>query len=262
MRALILAAGFGTRLEKGLAEYGGPHGEAARSFVTDPVSGGVRQKGLVTVAGRALVDYQLEQLQRAGIERDNVYVHTNDVYYAQFVAWADRVGIPIRNVFNNGVTRNEERLEQMGDLLLALRGIGGGHPVLVMASDTLVYSGQETPHDLSSMVAGHREDGFSRVVIYQKDHDLSRHGIIEIGEDGLVIGFEEKPEHPKANNVNASIYLLSAAHVERMITDAASFRSYRNPIELLAGEFKVEQVASRFDLGTIDDVLRANGLVE
>lgn len=59
MKALILAAGFGTRLEKTLAEYKGPHLSELKRWVEG------KPKGLVTIrvkgAEQSIVDYQVTQ---------------------------------------------------------------------------------------------------------------------------------------------------------------------------------------------------------
>ena len=49
MKAVILAAGFGTRLEEGFRDYSGEHRDALHSFVYDSDTERIRQKGLITI---------------------------------------------------------------------------------------------------------------------------------------------------------------------------------------------------------------------
>ena len=75
MKALILAAGFGTRLKESYITYSGPH----RSQLQQWVEG--KPKGLVIIQGKPVVQYQLEQLLHAGLTPQDIFVHTNALYY-------------------------------------------------------------------------------------------------------------------------------------------------------------------------------------
>jgi NDP-sugar pyrophosphorylase family protein len=266
MRALILAAGFGTRLKSTYLGYDGAHKSLAKSFIVDSTNPGseqnpnIRQKGLVLIHDKPIVDYQLQQLTQAGILLDDIHVHTNEEYLAQYRDWAREKGIPLQNISGNGVVSNDQRLEVMGDLLLSFNRLGSVTPLVVMASDTLVYEASGQLYGLLSMVQAHKQDRISRVVAYQKEYDLQKHGIIEVDSDQNVLGFEEKPEVPKSNLVNVSIYIFSASHLARILGEQSTFATYKSPLELLATEFKMEQVDTRLDLGTIEDVMKANGL--
>ena len=81
MNALILAAGFGTRLESTLNSYQSRHKEQLIKWVKD------KPKGLVPIEGKPIVSHQLDQLRKAGVELNNIYVQTNQKYYHQFLEW-------------------------------------------------------------------------------------------------------------------------------------------------------------------------------
>ena len=68
MKALILAGGFGRRLERQAENY---TNTKVASLVMQ--GGKIRPKGLVIVEEKPLVGWQLSQLERAGIERSNIY---------------------------------------------------------------------------------------------------------------------------------------------------------------------------------------------
>ena len=133
MRALILAAGFGTRLESSFNDYIGSNKEQLAKLIEG------KPKGLIQIAGKTIISYQLDQITEVGISLKEVYIHTNQRYYQQFLEWAVKAGIPKENVFNNGVIKNEDRNEQVKDLLLAIGRIGYDEPLFLFASDTLVY---------------------------------------------------------------------------------------------------------------------------
>ena len=265
VKALILAGGFGVRLKRGVEEYL----QSSKGFSNDQVQSWVsgKPKGLVLLEGKPLADYLLEQLKNAGINEKSIYVQTNSQYYPQFADWACESGIPPSNVIDNGVKNNEERKGPLGDLYHALGVLGCDEPLLVIASDTLVYDSQGKLYDLGEMVKGYLNDGHSRIVAYDGEESrLSRHGIIEIDGEKSVVGFEEKPERPKSNLINASVYLY-APPVLRMIKEKfADWENYidKGFLEFISFDefkFKVEKAASRLDIGTLDDVLNANGIL-
>lgn len=261
MKALILAAGFGTRLERSLADYIGPHLPELRRWVEG------KPKGLVTIRvqkqERSIVDYQVTQFTTAGISLGQIYVQTNAIHYPLFVEWAAVTGIPRENVISNQVRRNEDRLGPLADLKYALdHQVGYTEPLLVVAQDTLVLDERGNVADLTRMVRGYEADGCPRVVVYEGESSrLSQHGIVEVDRE-IVVGFEEKPAHPKSSLVNASIHVYSPAVLEMIPGIVAGLRERegQNIIQFMyAGhKTKVERVHRRIDVGTIQDVLLQN----
>ncbi len=252
MNALILAAGFGTRLEQSLNGYQGPHQEQLTKLVKD------KPKGLVQIAEKPIVTHQLEQLRKAGVQLNNIYVQTNQKYYHQYLEWAMEVGIPGNNVFNNGVTRNEDRKEQTQDLLSAIAKINRNQPLFLFASDTLVYNTRNQLLDLSPMVEAYEREGFSSVVAYYKERDASKHGVMTVDEHNQLTSFIEKPQNVISGLVNASVYLFSPYKLREMQNLSVELLKCKNPLELVSNGFKVVQASHRMDIGTIDDVFNAN----
>ena len=252
MKALILAAGFGTRLESTLNSYQGQDKEQLINWVKD------KPKGLVPIQGKPIVAHQLYQLRQAGVEPNDIYVQTNQKYYDQFIEWAIEAGIPEDNIFNNGVIRNEDRNEQNKDLLLAIAKIGSNQPLFLFASDTLVYNTGNQLLDLSPMVEVYRKEGLSSVIAYYKEKDASKHGVITIDQQNNLISFKEKPKNIISGLVNASVYLFSPDKLCGMQDLSSELLKCKNPLELVSNRFKVIQASNRLDIGTIEDVLKAN----
>jgi NDP-sugar pyrophosphorylase family protein len=256
MNALILAAGFGTRLEKGLDSYTGPYDDELTKFVSG------KPKGLVDVKGKPIVDYQLSQLTNIGIKKDHVYIQTNEKYFLQYLDWAKKQGIPESNVFNNQVVRNEDRQGSMRDLVSAITQIGCHRPLLVFASDTLVYDADEKLLDLTALANIHYQAGLSGLVVYYKAKEAFQHGVVDFDGENFLTNFREKPAEVDSGHVNASIYLFSPEKLAEIRNRSEEALRFINILQLLWKDFKVVKANSRLDLGTIEDVLNANNLGE
>ena len=195
--------------------------------------------------------------QNLWTELKNIYVYTNQMFYPQYLNWAVTSGIPGKNIFNNGVSHNEERKEQVQDLLLAIEKIGYEKPLFVFASDTLVYDTNNQLLDLSSMAEMYQQ-GFSCVVAYYKERGASNHGVITVDEENKLISFREKPLDVESGLVNASVYLFSPSKLNQMKNSYTDLIRYKNPLQVVWDGFKIVSAAKRIDLGTIDDLLSAN----
>lgn len=264
MKALILAAGYGERLTNSLQEYEGSH-------LTDLVSWiGDKPKGLVSIKANGILEsllyHHLELLKNASINLRDIYIHTNDTFYNQYLEEALRLGLPESNVINNKVKRKENRNGPLGDLRLALDNIiGYDEPLLVMSSDTLTF-GEEGLFDLNLLTNGHYEDGFSRIVVYEGEQDrLKNYGLVQVNDEWIMDGFQEKPqppEEPKSNLVNASVHLYSPDLLKEIpaIHNELGFNEKINVLQFLYTKIpiKVEKAVSRLDIGTINDVLDIN----
>lgn len=258
MKALLLAGGFGTRLEAGSEQYAGHFKTQLQEWVAG------KPKGLVVIHGRPLADYLLQQLQRAGIDASNVYVQTNARYHNQYTAWAASQAIPPENVFNNGVVSNETQLGPLGDLRFALdSGVGYDDNLLVVASDTLLYDDHGELFAFTSLVADAGEDSCGKIVVYHGEPErLSKHGIVSVDRAGFVNGFQEKPKQPRSDLVNASVHFYTKEMLQyfrsQKFTPADDWGKL---IEQLYHwfPFKVVIAGRRVDIGTIEDVLRENG---
>lgn len=126
MRALILAAGLGTRLKP----------------FTD-----LHPKALFPIGGKTLLEWQVESLHRVGITDITVNVHHMADQLTDFIAqrWP------------------EIRISDERDMLLetggAIRKVGGTEPLLVLNVDIL------SDIDLASFVASYTPDCFATVVV-------------------------------------------------------------------------------------------------
>jgi glucose-1-phosphate thymidylyltransferase len=181
LRALILAAGYATRLYPLTRE---------------------RPKPLLEVGGRPLVDWILDRIGEVS-EIEEVHLVTNAKFAPAFRAWAP----PQVVVHDDGTQDEEDRLGAIGDL--AFVGLGGDD-LLVVAGDNLF------DFSLRAFVAFWRGKGrASAVALYDvgKVELARKYGIVELDADDRVIGFLEKPADPPSTLAATATYLFHREHL-------------------------------------------------
>ena len=119
MNAILLCAGFGTRLQP----------------LTDDTP-----KALVHVAGRPILDYLMEQLV-GWPSLEAIHVVHNDRHPEAFArwqaGWKRRSDSPTVRLHDNGVQTGAERRGAVGDLQFAIDRMGTDAPAVVAAGDSL-----------------------------------------------------------------------------------------------------------------------------
>jgi len=181
MRALILAAGYATRLYP---------------LTRD------RPKPLLEVGGRPLVDWILERIAEVSAIEE-VHLVTNAKFAPAFRAWAP----PQVVVHDDGTRDEDDRLGAIGDL--AFVGLDGDD-LLVVAGDNLF------DFSLRDFVAFWRGKGrASAVALYDVGGvELARkYGIVELDEQDRVVSFLEKPDDPPSTLAATATYLFHREHL-------------------------------------------------
>jgi len=175
-RALLLAAGLGTRLRP----------------LTNTVP-----KCMVEINGRPLLDYWLELLSRGGIDEVLVNLH----YLPESMqAWLDASKYTIRIS-----TVMEAQLLGTAGTLLRNRGFFQDAPVMLVHADNL------SMFDVRAFV-GRFEQRSSNIAITMMTFNTdqpSNCGIVELDTDGVVQAFHEKVENPPGNLANGAVYILA-----------------------------------------------------
>ena len=184
MKALVLAAGYATRLRP----------------LTDN-----RAKPLLTVAGRPIADWILDRITEVD-EVDEVHLVTNARFAPDFEAWsAGRV-----RVHDDGTASNDDRLGAIGDIaFVADREEWDGEDLLVVAGDNLFDFSLADYVDFWQ-----RKDG-SAIAVYEHPvrELVSQYSVVELDPDDRVVGFEEKPETPESNLISIATYIYHRAHL-------------------------------------------------
>jgi glucose-1-phosphate thymidylyltransferase len=184
MKALILAAGYATRLRP----------------LTDSIP-----KMLLPLAGRPMLDYLVERIREVeGIEE--IHLVTNARFASAFWEWAPEDV----TVHDDGTTSNEDRLGAIGDIAFAIeRGGLEGDDLLVVAGDNLIG------YSLADFVAFWRGKDGSAIAVHEiGDRELlKQYGVVQVDEDDRVVGLEEKPAEPRSDLAATASYLYRGDHL-------------------------------------------------
>ncbi len=244
MKAILLAAGYATRLEP----------------LTKTVA-----KPLLPLAGRPIVDYIYDRIVEVP-SIDAVHLVTNQKFAGSFEEWAKnhRGRVPI-HVHNDGTTSNSDRLGAIGDLKFTVaKAKLGDEDLLVTAGDNLF------DYSLSAYVDYWRGKGeASAIAVYEcPDRELvKQYSIVEIDKDERLTSFIEKPKNPTTSLVGTATYIYHRRHVASLETYLAEGNSPDQPGNLIAWLHKrVPVYAYRFsggwiDIGNKQELLNADNLL-
>jgi mannose-1-phosphate guanylyltransferase len=227
MRALLLAAGFGTRLRP----------------VTETVP-----KCLIPIRGKPLLDYWFDLLLPGQVER--VLVNTSylsDQVRAHVAAskWRNRVDLV-----------HEETLLGTGGTVLANRNWFGQGPFMVAHADNL------TDFDASALARAHASRPAGCVITMLAFHTDTPHlcGILGVDADGVVQEFHEKVKDPPGRLANAAIYVFEPetigyiAALGKPVVDLST-----EVIPSFVGRIAVvEHRGYHRDIGNLESLNRAN----
>ena len=177
MKAVILAAGFATRLYP-----------LTRNF----------PKPLLEIGGMPLIDHLLEKL--AAVPLTSTAVVCNRRFEAEFRRWCP----PHVDLVVNDAMSDDARLGAVGDLGLALSA-GPGEDVLVAAADNLF------DFSLAGFVQHFAATQISTVCVWHNadETDRRRRGNAVVGAGDELVSFAEKPATPASAWSSAPLYAYS-----------------------------------------------------
>ncbi|EDO43592.1 predicted protein [Nematostella vectensis] len=185
MKAVILAAGYGTRLERDIRE------DSSQKFAHLL---GV-PKPLLPIRGESLVSQWMGAL--AGMrEIDQVFLVTNKLFLEKFKSWA--CDWPVE-ILCDGSTCNEDRLGAVAAIQLCIehmtKNSSSPDDLLVIGGDTLFYDDFSVDKFVQSFYEKQqRTPSGGHVLCYKcSDTETSKFGILETNEDGMITAFLEKP---------------------------------------------------------------------
>lgn len=183
MKALLLAAGLGTRLKP----------------ITDIVP-----KCLVPINGKPLLEYWIDNLVNAGIKEILINTHYKKELVENFVQ---------QNKYRKFITTiYEPTLLATGGTLYKNRDFFQNDNVLMAHADNLCICNFRAFIEAYNL----RPKGVELTMMTFTTDIPETCGIVELDKDGMVINFYEKVKNPPSNLANAAVYIMSPKILEFM----------------------------------------------
>ena len=227
MRAILLAAGCGTRLRP----------------ITNTIP-----KCLVPIKGKPLLEIWLERLTHAGIGPFLVNTHY----------LADQVNAYIgSSLYKDQVTLvYEPELHGTAGTLIANLDFFKGQDGMLIHADNYCLA------DFTAFQQAHLNrppECLMTMMTFFTDKP-STCGIVELDERGVVIGFHEKVAEPPGNLANGAVYILTAELLEKMGKDLYMATEFSTDVlnQFVGLIYSYETSAMFLDVGTPESYEQAN----
>lgn len=175
MKALLLAAGLGTRLRP----------------ITDIVP-----KCLVPINGIPLLEYWLKNLSQAGVDRFLINTHYRAEQVNRYVK---------RSPFKDSIELvHEDELLLTGGTLLKNQVCFNDAPFMLIHADNLCFC------DFKAFIRSHhqRPKGTVMTMMTFIADEPQKRGIVNLDKKGVVIEFFEKVQNPPGNLANGAVYII------------------------------------------------------
>ena len=252
MLAMILAGGRGSRLH-----------DLTKKVAKPAVSYGGKYR---------IIDFPLSNCANSGIDIVGVLTQYESILLNSYVAAGRRWGLDAKD---SGVFVLPPR-EKADENLNIYRGTADAISQNIDFVDSyspeyvLILSGDHIyKMNYAKMLAYHKEQKADATiaVIEVPIKEASRFGIMNTDEDGRIVEFEEKPEHPKSTLASMGIYLFDWKQLRKMLVadmkdDSSNHDFGKDIIPKMLDDGK-RLFAYKFkgywkDVGTIDSLWEAN----
>lgn len=229
MTCIILAAGYATRMYPLTLNF---------------------PKPLLEVGGKKIIDWLLDDIQSAGVER--TIVITNHKFFNQFKEWADTKNNV--TVIDDGSTDNDNRLGAVKDIEFAVDKENIDDDLIILAGDNVL------DFSFKGFIDYAKEKNTTCIMRHeQKDiSKLRKTGVITIDNDDRVTSMEEKPEMPKSNWAVPPFYYYTkedAKLIKEGINDGCGTDAPGSFISWLVKKRPVHAYlmkGNRYDVGSIE----------
>jgi glucose-1-phosphate thymidylyltransferase len=231
MRGLVLAGGTATRLHP-------------LTLVTN--------KHLLPVYDRPMIYYPLETLRGMGIREVMVILGGRSIGdIVELLADGKGFGLDLTYRYQRGALGIAHAIGLARDFV-------GGDTFCVVLGDNILRGGP-----LRGVAEAFEDGPYGAGTLLYRVPDPGRFGVAEFDADGSIVGFEEKPKHPKSDHIPIGVYFLRP--------DAFRVIEHLRPSG--RGEFEITDVLNHYipdgglfwreytghwtDAGTIESLLHA-----
>jgi len=237
MQALILSAGFGTRLY--------------------PLTRDT-PKALIEINGKLLIEHIIEKIKE--VENvENIYISSNNRFYTEFLEWLDSYKKNSRfkiKILNNGINYEYEKRGAISDIKFALKFIKEDDLFLI-ASDNLFEFNLNELIKLSN-----QKDSSSTFLIKTKNKELiKKYNHIILDKNNKIIFYEEKPEKPISSIFSTACYLLKKQDIKKIKNhEFQNLDHFGEVLRFLHKESKVYgHLTDKFwcDIGSLEELEKA-----
>jgi len=184
-KAMVLAAGFGTRLAP----------------LTDRMP-----KALLDIGGRPVIEYPLRMLAAAGVEEAIVNLHHLGEKIRAALGDGTRYGLRIRY-------SPEDPILDTGGAIVHARSLLGAEPFAIANCDAVLDP------DLEEVWQLHERRGALATLVVRADPEAERYGALELDSVGIVRRFLGKPADVDASlerRMFCGVHILSPAIFEHL----------------------------------------------
>jgi mannose-1-phosphate guanylyltransferase len=220
MRAILLAAGLGTRLQP-----------LTRTM----------PKCLAPIKGKPLLEIWLERLLQAGVGPILVNTHHLAKQVENFVEAS-----PYQR--QTSLVHEIELHGTAGTLIKNLEFFQGGDGMLIHADNYCLA-------DFSAFIKAHlkRPPECVMTMMTFRTDTPSTCGIVKLDERGVVIDFYEKVVNPPGNLANGAVYILSAELLEKMGNELHAVKDFSTEVlhQFVGRIYTYETNETFIDIGTI-----------
>jgi len=224
-KCVLLAAGLGTRLRP----------------LTESVP-----KCLVDIAGKPLLDYWIDGLERADVRQVLVNTHhLPEPVRAHLQSLREQRGFEITEAY-------EPKLLGSAGTISHNRAFADGCDQCL-----IVYADNLSDLDLGALLRFHAAHGDPFTMVLFRTTRPKECGIAELDADGRVVEFVEKPAQPKSNLANAGVYVVTA-DAYREIADLRAFDLGFDVLPRFVGRMRgFLHEGYHLDIGHLDALERA-----
>lgn len=192
MKALILAAGYATRLYP--------------LTINQP-------KPLLPVGGRPMIDYIMDKLEELS-ELDEIYVVTNNRFFKHFEEWKSKHSSSKKiTIINDKTLSNEDRLGAIGDIQLVIGEANINEDLLIIAGDNLFR------FKMSDFLGFAKKRSPNCSIVLHNIGALEearKYGVVKIDENNRLLSFSEKPPEPESTLVAICLYYFPKEKLSRV----------------------------------------------